>query len=254
MFESARLKLERAYQHGLELEQTFGSFAYNNPHEARIKFNVDGGQIKRVWVEVLAPKPLPDSLSLSLGDAIHNLRCAVDHVTWELMGIDGGTQNKFTKFPVGDTRQRYESACRAMPTPRDDTKQFLIDLAAYKGGTGQMLYAINALDNADKHHAITPVLHASQVDGVTFIKLGTGERERRGPLFTKPGQRQATFLIEAPAGEGIDVKEEINPTPDIFLGEVDIVPHEPVIWALNEFDTAVRQMIEGAQRMVRSRA
>lgn len=252
MFESARLKLERADEHTRNLHATFATYAFENPYRALVHLDPQNGQ--RVWVDIEAVVPLPASLGLMLGDAIHNFRCALDHVAWELVGLDGGTQDKFTKFPMGDSRKSYESTARGMKTPRQDTKQFFIDAAAYPNGSGELLYALNCLDNADKHHVITPVAHASQVEGVTFINLATGDRERRGPLLTQPSFGDSATLIEAEPGWGIDATDNIDPTPDIFFGKVDIVPDEPVSGTLARFYMEVADTIRQATDFVRSRA
>lgn len=253
MFESAKLKLERAYQHALNLDQVFGAYAYEHPYRALIYLDPQrGNDESRVWVEIQPTKPLPIELGLILGDAIHNYRCALDHMVWELFDHFGATKHRQLNFPVGDTRMNFEASVRGMKAAPQQIQQFFIDTAAYRDGTGRMLYAVNRLDNADKHTVVTPVLHASQVDAVTFIHLESGRRETRGPLFTKPIIGRAV-LIEAEPGWGIDAKDNIEPTPGIFFGDVEVVPNEPIYAALAWIHQAVMDTINDAEKLVRSR-
>src|ERR1700730_11689190 len=92
-----------------------------------------------------------------LADAIHNLRTSLDHATWELIRLDGGTQGRWTSFPTGSNQRDYEFSCNGIKTPRDDTKKFLVELATYKGGAGGKIYGLHLLDNAETHTIITPL-------------------------------------------------------------------------------------------------
>jgi hypothetical protein len=147
-FASARLKLDRAKQHIANLQREFDVFVAENPHALSFKVDPDTSSL---LVQLRFKVDIPKSFALILGDAIHNLRCAMDHATWDLIGIDHGTQDRWTKFPTGRTRQDYEATCKGMKTPRDDTKKFFAALEVYKGGMGNLLWGINELDSADKH-------------------------------------------------------------------------------------------------------
>jgi hypothetical protein len=153
MFNGARLKIGRANQHIADLETAFHTFVKDNPHTIRSSGDPKTG---RTIVRVHFDQPIPDTLALIIGDAIHNLRAALDHATWELIGLDGGTQDRYLKFPTGDNRINYEASCKGLKTPREDTKKFFIALAVYKGGAGNILYTLNLLDNADKPTVSAP--------------------------------------------------------------------------------------------------
>jgi hypothetical protein len=114
-------------------------------------------------VEVHFHETIPTTFSLILGDAIHNLRTTLYHAAWELIGIDGGTQNRHLAFPTSGTQGDYEATCNGIKTSRDDTKKFLISLAAYPGGAGWKLYGLNRLDIADKHTFLTPIAGVARI-------------------------------------------------------------------------------------------
>jgi hypothetical protein len=254
MFDGAERKLDRAKEHIVDLQTQFRAFAHSHPYTASTKVTAKDGKISEVWFEIEFSTPLPSKLALILGDAIHNLRCVLDHSVWELIGIDGGTQDRWTKFPTGRSRVDFESSVRGMKTPRQDTKQFLTDLAAYPTGEGELLYGLNSLDNEDKHTITTPVAHAAAVEGLTFVDLITGKKLRADTLITDPSFDRTARLVTTLPGWGIDAKSEVDLTPEIFFGEVDVLSNEPIIPTLVHVSDAVSDTLRQMRRLVSSRA
>jgi len=254
MFESAKLKLERAQQHVRDLDAAFIAFIDSRPHRPRIKAEPeDDGNTWRVWIEIIEDRPLRPDLSLLLGDAIHNLRCVMDHLMWELIGIDGGTQNRKTKLPVGRSRIDFEASARGAITPVQATKDFLADLAIYPSGQGERLYAIHTLDNADKHTVLTPVLCFTELRDVLLIDSATGKRIESDPIYIGAVEVGGSASFEIPRGFGIDADNRIHATPDILFGKVDCVPGEPIIPTLAAFEYEVERLIEQFERFVGER-
>ena len=111
MFDSALLKVERAKGHIADLQSTFETFVQAHRNPLRINRDPETGAMS---AEVHFGDPIPSSLALILGDAVHNLRTALDHATWELFGLYSGAQDKTTQFPVSKERQAYEATCNKM--------------------------------------------------------------------------------------------------------------------------------------------
>src|ERR1035441_1200188 len=95
-FSSSRLKIERAEQHISDLQIQANAFAQANPHIIQIErhLHADCDVIK-----IEPAKPLPDRFMLILGDALHNLRTALDHAMHEVVF----KWTPHTKFPVQGT-------------------------------------------------------------------------------------------------------------------------------------------------------
>ena len=100
MFEGANLKLDRADHHVRDFQATFEASIQSNPYE--IVLNNDVGA-RFHTLEVKFREPIPTSLALILADAIHNLRAALDHATWELVGLDGGPRIDGLLFQPGSS-------------------------------------------------------------------------------------------------------------------------------------------------------
>ncbi len=158
IFESAQLKIKRAEHHIRELESEFAAYVATKPHRFSVQHYPEADQSV---VEILFVSNPPKKLSLIIGDTIHNLRTALDHLTWEVVGIDGGTQDRHLTFRTGDCRDSFEASCKGIITPSDWVKDLHISLEVFPGGRGNNLYTLHMLDNLDKHTVITPVVRAT---------------------------------------------------------------------------------------------
>lgn len=247
MFESAKLKLERANHHISDLRAFFDAFINSNPHTLRISSDPNG----YTTIEMRFRDPITPTIPLVIGDAIHNLRAALDHATWELVGSDGGTQDRFLSFPMGQTQRDYEASCKGIKTPRQDTKDFFIRCSAYKGGGGDVLYALHLLDNVDKHTMLTPLAGASRVslkaisaDGSSIVQLtdcavmmGVDGRSR----------------LRVHAGWRVELDQKTNPTIEIFFRDVEGLGVKSIIPALMHFSNAVADCLRQFQTFVLTR-
>lgn len=239
IFGDAERKLERASQHVHDFEAVASAWSKRCPHRPVVKaqkMNEDW----RVWVELLVDVDVPPSIPLILGDAIHNLRCALDHAMWSLIGFDGGKQHKQLQFPVGAERIHFEASARGVITPSESVKELLVNLAAYPSGEGELLYAIHSLDRIDKHRTLTPIAHISHMGSFNIINLATDELVSTTPFHSNV-KNGPVFV--APKGFGIDIKNHTYPVADIFFSEVDIVPNEPVLPTLLHMENIVREVI-----------
>src|ERR1700719_482762 len=72
-FDSARLKIQRANRHIENLQAVLTEFSAGKFYE----FVVDG---KPGALVTRLLKPFPDDIPLIIGDAVHNLRSALDHL------------------------------------------------------------------------------------------------------------------------------------------------------------------------------
>src|SRR5437868_5598044 len=106
-----RLKIERAKQHILNLESVIVPFFDDAPYTYAADLHP---QIPWYIIRLETIKPLPDSVPVLIGDAVHNLRSSLDHLMWQLVEAGGGTPNRSTYFPIisvgAQAAKRYASA------------------------------------------------------------------------------------------------------------------------------------------------
>src|SRR5262249_26153041 len=118
MFKSARLKVQRGNHHISDIERLFTDFVTTNPHKLIDETDPNDGSVTvRIEFDKEAPVDIAlAKLALAIGDAIHNLRAALDHMTWELVGMHGGTQDHRLQFPSGRDRNEFEAHCKRIKT------------------------------------------------------------------------------------------------------------------------------------------
>ncbi len=196
-------------------------------------------------VQVRFVEPVPSAFAVIIGDAVHNLRCALDHMMWELIGRDGGTQNKHLQFPCRESKVDFEGACKGIQTPSDWIRRLLASFECYIGGKGEVLYVIHMLDVSDKHRIIGPVLRATSHPPMRMFNA-------EGKLMTLIvgnlliggwGDTGSVGLISVPPGGSVELEEDASCAPSIFMHEVSPSSGD-AFEVLGTFARAVRIVID----------
>jgi hypothetical protein len=179
-----RIKIERAYKHLDELEYVIG-LSSDEIHFNVVGMNFDSQTGKRF----LATQPLifnDETIPAIAGDAVHNTRCALDHLTFHLVQVGGGRNTtKFkwndVRFPIFPTFESYESGkTRKIDGMRPEAIKAIDALKPYKDGN-DALWLLNKLDNADKHSFILSI-------GSYQLLMGSGViLQAEEPFFTSIG-------------------------------------------------------------------
>jgi len=171
--EACREKHRRGAEHLAQLNSEVSEYLGSEPkpHRTAGEFHPD----RREYVVIgEIVKPMPEVWwGVLLGDALHNLRSALDHLVWQLIllntGKDGSTENK---FPIESSGQRYWSIAKnGRPSVRDralkgvsDQHRTLIDaLQPYRTreeGRASQLANLRDWSNFDKHRLLNPALTA----------------------------------------------------------------------------------------------
>jgi hypothetical protein len=243
MFTSAKLKVERAEHHIADLESRFKDFIDSHPDALTVAVNSESTTIK-------PSQDLPVELSLIAADAVHNLRTSLDHATWELRGLDGGKQNRWTKLPVADERVDYEGLCKGIKTPTNDLPEFFKGLEIFKMGKGKLIWALHNLDVIDKHIILSVAAQRISQPSFTITPERGGQINVFGGTFDL-GEGATMFKI----GGASDVKmyQNANTSVDIVFGNVDGFQFKPVIPTLVHLRDAVNDVIGQFEALASSR-
>jgi hypothetical protein len=160
-----RSKIERAEQHLRDLESAVRTFVGDLPHafghdpyEVGTKFDPRTGQKVYYMTRV---DPVPPYVGGIAGDALHNLRSALDHLAVQLWltGAKLGDERDVS-YPVIDTADpaRYKSARAGKVQGLGQDAIDLIDATEpYEGGVGHQLWVLHKLDNIDKYRRLNMV-------------------------------------------------------------------------------------------------
>ncbi len=228
------LKMRRGQEHFDALQASIGDFVGRDPYEIVRGFDAEANQhVVRVKV-----REWPSlEWSPMIGDVVHNMRSALDHLAWQLVIKNGRAPSGGNLFPIftkdpfdpaahateGEfrtARRRWKERVRGMD-PED--VEILRGLQPYQGADDPELYplaALNRLSNWDKHRELHLATSA-------FV----------GPLF---------YLKEASRDVAIQ-PVNVRPRGDVFEDGAEVARFEAVpLGRAPYLDVHVRVMCEVA--------
>jgi hypothetical protein len=134
------------------------------------------------------PAPSPLHLGVIVGDFLHNLRCVLDHLVWQLVELNGQEPTNHNQFPIFDKRANYKAkAGRYLRGVAADHQALIETFQPYRlNGDPKYDYLamLRDLSNIDKHRFVHPVVIV-------------GEGEKREVQFTELGvTTDALFRME----------------------------------------------------------
>lgn len=246
------LKIERAKKHIIDLESECNGFFSKHPYSFRFEINPQSGEREYYVVSV---KDVPVSVSIILGDALNNLRSALDHMCWHLACI-GTTKTAIpdVSFPAGENRPDYETRARKriVSCLRPDAVKAIDALEPYGGGNGDFFYHLARLSNFDKHRLLVTAMSAfeghtaTRSDREWIAKFhGGSPADHIGDSVLNPQGR----IFPLKAGDKLlavaesEVDEHMKFLLNIAFAEPEIVRGNPVLETLNEMLNLVRNTI-----------
>jgi hypothetical protein len=150
-------KVARAQSHLNDFKTHSGFVRAPGTYTFIPKIHRDG--LDHIWY-LDSPVVVGRDWALMIGDAVHNLRSALDHLAWQLVIANGGGHAITTQFPIhaSDTRKNpYTGQIEARPCEvaggiHPDALDIIKRVQPYNGGDeGDKLWRIHELDVIDKH-------------------------------------------------------------------------------------------------------
>jgi hypothetical protein len=168
-FRDARLKIDRAKEHVRDLESAISAL-----EEDAISTTQGDTDTGTELVKHEHPKLAEGLLQLSLisGDAIHNLRVALDYAWFSTIERHAPwAVSDHNSFPVRKTRKDVENVLRGIEIDtrcRDIFNVIMSDIQPYDGGQDRLIWALHNIDISDKHILL---LELSPITGIRGISI-----------------------------------------------------------------------------------
>ena len=245
---SPRLKVERAYRHIDELRSVTQPLSRDfyeiatNDHTFFPDFNKWGFS-----ADYRPVKPIPELLALIIGDAVHNLRSALDHLaTGICRSVRPGAKEH---FPIHPKRQNLETApaLASIEEAIPGAKKTFLEKIRPQDGPDEALWRFNDLNNDDKHNLLIPTVTVAEVTGIdarnagfemaNYVRVGDGARPLNilvvlNPVAPVTINYNATVAVNVSFGSGLAFENEpVVPTLTQIAG---IVSH-----TIDEFETLI---------------
>lgn len=194
----AWLKVDRAKQHISDLHGQVREFIDGDPYELLTEDEAQtGDKIYRVKVNAEPPK----DWGVVLGEIFHNLRSALDLLTWQLVPKPDGN----TGFPISNSAKKFgKTGLGKVEGASADAIRLLRALKPYKGGC-EPLWWLHKLNIEDKHHLLVPIGAAIETVGL-HLTLHTpwGESLQAPRFIGRPGPTDQRF-VHIPLEDGMEL-------------------------------------------------
>lgn len=153
-----RAKVERAAENINLLNSAVGRFFETGPYEIVGEFDAECSQY--VWSVKITQQP-PLELGVMLGEAVHNLRSALDLLVWQLVLLNAGVPSRENYFVVARSKAEFDRRAGVrLQGIADAHFAFIEKLQPYHAGgraDGHFLVLLSWLSNTDKHRVIHPM-------------------------------------------------------------------------------------------------
>jgi hypothetical protein len=243
-FRGSRLKVERADKHIADINSLLEVFIGSDFYDLTIDKDFDTGEnILRCNIKTRMEE---EKIALIIGDALHNLRSALDLLYYETVGLCNGTATKWTRFPFADTRDQLvgrslNPALEKKQITRNVYNLILNIVKPYEGGN-VALWTLDDLNITDKHQLLIPVFKLMMLRDVRF------EDEQHRPLprlqseffMSDPG----IALIDGANGLNITVKDKGRAAADILLAKDLLLKIQAIVPTLRGITEEVTNTIE----------
>lgn len=136
--DNIRVKIQRARKYVDEAATFIESYLDKKPFVVSYKRDPNTRRLVYFVSSVQEPDP---QLSGMVGDALHNLRSALDHIAYQLVLIGTGkAPSRRVYFPIWDSQAKYEAEGRSqIDGARPEAVTAVDAIKPYKGGcTGEL--------------------------------------------------------------------------------------------------------------------
>ncbi len=234
-----KLKLDHARGHLDRLQSELVEFERFRPFQHVRDWDEEG--VAYVYRAQVNREP-PPAVGLLIGDVLHNIRSALDHLVWELDDRDADLKRE-TEFPIFLEQERYQKgALRKVAGLSADAQSIVENFQPYHSPTPDLhlLWVLHALNNLDKHRTIAVVVGQTRAPltvtrhsedeleiGYANVQFVAGEEILRIAVDDVERQRQfedyATFRLAFDQGEpgrGAGVTEGLGQIYEYVAGVV----------------------------------
>jgi hypothetical protein len=259
--DGSRAKHRRANEHITLIGSLVDTFLKTAPYKVSMRQNPD----QRLVYFVSSVSFPPEALSLTVGDAIHNLRSALDHLAYQLVDIGTAGKGPFEDiyFPIAKDAQSYEKRkARKVAGMRKEAIDAIDAIKPY-GGANDLLWNLHRLDIADKHRLLIAVGSAFQSVNIGAHMTAMMREGSRGDMpwlkdipdldaFFRPADNLFPLkvgdelFIDAP---GAKMNPKLNFRFNVSFGEAG-GKGEPMVETLKAMSAEVEKTITALERLL----
>lgn len=240
------IRLVRAEEHLDKIDELFAGFRAANPYKVVGKLF----QNSQFYEYSLFGEPPPLDFAVLGGEAIYNLRSALDQLVWQLCLLTTQKPENRAEFLIYRSPKEFRAnrwKLKALPLGASDVVEGLQPYVRSPRPEDDLLWKLHTLCIADKHRAfnrIVPTVSFPKLAGIEIPKgpIDDGDVFARVPIsvdvkkdFEPYVAVTPTLKVEGPAGgQGISVFREVHEyvrsvVLPLFIGFFPPIP-ESIDW------------------------
>jgi hypothetical protein len=229
-------KVKRSKEHIDELQRRIDAFEQREPYKLVEQSNPDAPDHIQGILRIL--KPIPPCIPVVVGDAMHSLRSALDHLVCSAVGVNITKDTAFPiwRKPTPPVSHDYKALVKGKANGAPKAfLNLLYALQPYQGGKHEALWAVDYLDITDKHRLLidAPAAIAKIFQWAGPAALGI-KPDRQYPLH------DGYMLWEVPTEE----PKKPDVAIEIALGEPKILVGEPLVPTLTDLIETTTAVID----------
>jgi hypothetical protein len=209
--DGVQTKLDRAEEHLMLLGSEIDAFLESKPYVVEGQFEPETHE----WVERIRVKSNPPAkLGVIVGDYVHNLRSALDHLAWQLVLLDGGTPGERTQFPITSTRREFDRQAKRLGALTDRHLAGIESAQPYHAEDRLKEHPLNSLSylsNIDKHRIVHPMFGYIRAEGVQPLRFsGPGPSPIKQILIGQKRVQEGTPVVRILFHSWADPPRSVN--------------------------------------------
>ena len=246
-FHGSHLKVQRANKHIADIHQMLLAFADSDFYSARIEHNSER-RTNFLRFDVDTSRFPVEDISLTIGDAVQNLRSALDHMWYETIIACGGKPTFWTNFPIrnaGDSLANSLNEALKKKQITIEIIELMMGIKPYQGGN-TAIWGLDQLSDADKHQMLVPVL---KLMGFHDVRLEDDQHRMIGKSAYIMDESSRIRLFDAD-DLTVTVKNKGHATITVLFDEGTIFWGEAVAPTLKRVSEEVERVIEAFSRLL----
>lgn len=150
-----KAKIERSKEHIHNLDWCIRTLRNLDPHSVLVEIDPQTGEKRHKFFAL----PIPHRIPIMIGEALYQLRSALDHLACRLVVANHGADIEKTAFPIYNCPAKYKSESpRQVKGIHPDAERALESVQPYQTGYSR-LGLIQDLNNIDKHRLVFQCAH-----------------------------------------------------------------------------------------------
>jgi hypothetical protein len=237
----AKIKIERANANIQDvLSEHVAFFGNAPPHYTSFRELTADGTREALKIKIIRdPPPL---FAAAVGDAVTNLRSALDYLTCQLAIQNGTNDVSKVEWPFASSPEAFASANtqKKIKGLSPEAVDLIRSQKPYRGGD-DLLWSLNDLRNSNIHrHLVVSAITVTTVGGHLLVDAGIGAHTFEGPPPWEPSAREITFVTFTP---GAKLNYNLQVAMDITFRDVGTVHGQSALVVLHQLSHLAQQIL-----------